>query len=173
MLNLKAALLALGLAISQVNAHFLLLSPTSAGFDDNKEDVNPCGGFVPNFDNSTDFFVDGDSIAVQSTHPVANWLFRATLDDAAAGNWTNLVPSILQNGVGDFCKTDVTVPASYAGQQGVIQIIQEATDGALYQVCPPILPLSRTILTFSVVCRSELQGRLCIVQAKQLRKRNY
>jgi len=124
------------LFISQSTAHFLLNYPPTIGFDDDLEGTPPCGGFTVNFstDNVTDFHVAGDSLAMSSIHPQATWLFRATLDITASGNWTNLREPIVQIGLGDFCEQDVTVPASWAGSKGVVQIVQDAPDGILYQV---------------------------------------
>lgn len=115
-------------------AHFILQYPAKLGFDDEKEGDGPCGGFDVSFDKATSWNVGGDAIALQSTHPVAQWLFRATLDKTAASGWVNLRPEITQNGLGNFCDPGVTVPENWAGQQGVIQVIQDAADGQLYQV---------------------------------------
>ena len=115
-------------------AHFLLNTPTTIGFDDDNEGISPCGGFNVSFDKVSDFHVDGDAVSVRSTHPQANWLFRATLDKTAAGNWTDLGPVINEGELGAFCEESVKVPAEWAGSQGVLQIVQNAVDGLLYQV---------------------------------------
>lgn len=94
----------------------------------------PCGGFTVDLSNTTNWFVGGDAVALTSTHPAAIWLIRATLDSTVTSNFTNLLPQISQATLGSFCETGLTVPSSWAGQKGVIQIIQEATDGFLYQV---------------------------------------
>ena len=66
---------------------------------------------------------------------MSTWLFRATLDQTATkGNWTSLLPTVSQTGLGDYCERDVVVPSSWAGQKGVIGIVQDAPDGILYQV---------------------------------------
>jgi hypothetical protein len=124
------------LAIYPCTAHFLLNYPPTIGFDDDAESQAPCGGFTVNFskDNVTDFHVGGSAIALQSIHPEATWLFRATLDLTATGNWTTLLPVIQQIGLGAFCEPAVKVPPSWAGQKGVIGVVQDAPDGVLYQV---------------------------------------
>ena len=124
------------LLISQSTAHFLLNRPPTIGFDDDLESTPPCGSFTVDFakDNVTDFHVGGDFIFVTSVHPMATWLFRATLDPTASGNWTDLLPAVVQTGIGDYCETDVKVPATWAGSKGVIGIVQDAPDGILYQV---------------------------------------
>jgi hypothetical protein len=118
------------------SSHFLLNYPPTIGFDDSLETTPPCGSFTVDFstDNVTDFYVGGNALAMTSIHPQATWLFRATLDQTASGNWTVLLPPIVQTGLGDYCEQDVTVPASFAGSKGVIQVVQDAPDGILYQV---------------------------------------
>ena len=122
------------LLTSTATAHFLLNYPNTIGFDDDKEGTAPCGGFDITFSNSSMFHVDGDVVALTSTHPQANWLFRATLDKTAMGNWTNLLPDVAETGLGAFCETDLKVPTEWAGQQGILQVVQAAADGNLYQV---------------------------------------
>ena len=120
----------------QSSQHFYLNYPPTIGFDDSLEGTPPCGSFTVDFstDNVTDFHVNGDSLALTSIHPQATWLFRATLDQTAGGNWTDLLPAIQQTGLGNFCERDVRVPASFAGQKGVVQVVQDAPDGILFQV---------------------------------------
>jgi len=131
--NLFIGLLAL--FISRCTCHFLLNYPATIGFDDDSEGMAPCGNFEVNFttNNVTEFHVGGDSISLTSFHPQGNWLFRATLDTTATGNWTNLLPVVGEVGLGDFCESNLTVPESWAGSKGVISIIQDAADGLLYQ----------------------------------------
>ncbi len=122
--------------VGQSTAHFLLNSPPTIGFDDSLEATPPCGSFTVDFskDNVTNFHVGGDFVAMTSIHPMATWLFRATLDQTASGNWTDLLPAVVQTGLGDYCETGITVPSTWAGSKGVIGIVQDAPDGILYQV---------------------------------------
>ncbi|RMZ79362.1 hypothetical protein DV738_g3304, partial [Chaetothyriales sp. CBS 135597] len=125
----------LGLALLQLSsAHFVLNYPPSLGFDDELEGNEPCGGQDITFaDNDTNVPVGGFSISVLSTHPQAQWLFRATLSQEAPFNWTNLLPVVEASGLGNFCPTGLTAPEEFEGQKGVIQVIQGAVDGNLYQ----------------------------------------
>jgi hypothetical protein len=124
------------LFVSQSASHFLLNLPPTIGFDDDLEATAPCGSFSVDFtkDNLTDFHVGGDAIGVTSVHPQDTWLFRATLDQNVTSGFTILRQAIQQTGLGKFCDPAVTVPASFAGQKGVIQVIADAPDGILYQV---------------------------------------
>ncbi|KUJ22026.1 uncharacterized protein LY89DRAFT_681363 [Mollisia scopiformis] len=128
-------LVLLFLAAQSTTAHFLLHYPSTIGFDDDAEVDAPCGSFTVDFstDNVTDFHVDNDVIAVESIHPQATWLFRATLDTTASSNWTSLVPAVLQTALGAYCETGINVPSSWAGSKGVIGVVQDAPDGILYQ----------------------------------------
>jgi len=136
MLGLNSLVLGLLLLVrlTSVSGHFLLLSPNPIGpFDEDTEGSAPCGGPAITFSNTTDFHVDGDAIALESTHPAANWLFRATLDKTGSGNWTDLLPVVAQSALGAFCEPAVKVPESFAGQSGLIQVIQNAVDGELFE----------------------------------------
>lgn len=118
-------------------AHFVLNYPVSLGFDDDKEGTGPCGGFaIPTTYNAsnTNVTVGGFATTSKTTHPQANWLFRVTTSTSEPYNWTNIVPVVQQYGLGDFCLGNLTLPNSYAGQRGIMQVIQQAADGNLYQV---------------------------------------
>lgn len=179
--------LLVALLINQSTQHFLLNYPATIGFDDSVEGTAPCGSFTVDFskDNVTDFHVGGDAIALMSVHPEATWLFRATLDQTASGNWTTLAPPVLQMGLGDFCEQNVKVPSSFTGSKGVIQVIQDAPDGILYQVRPRYLPFIRAFgLSFPlyqlanhappIVCCSEFRRRYhCASQSLYKRHRSH
>ena len=128
--NLLASLALMATA----TAHFNLNYPQTSGFDEDKEDGGPCGGFTPDFTKSTDFHVGGDAIALTLGHPQSNWLFRATLDVSGASGWSKIFPIVQQSGPGKFCEPAITVPASYVGKRGVIGVVANAPDGLLYQV---------------------------------------
>lgn len=115
-------------------AHFVLNYPPSLGFNEDDEGTAPCGGAEISFDNTTDITVGSFSVASRSTHPQANWLFRVTTSTEEPYNWTNILPVVSQSGLGDFCLPALSVPASFVGQQGIMQITQGAVDGNLYQV---------------------------------------
>jgi hypothetical protein len=125
---------ALGLA----HAHFVLNYPPTLGFDDTQETTAPCGGFPILINNltspSTNLTVGAFPIAVQSTHPSANWLFRATLSRAPPFNWTDLLPVVAEEGVGGFSVPDLSVPDAWVGNVGVVQIAQENAGEVAYQV---------------------------------------
>lgn len=120
---------------SLASAHFLLNYPPSVGFDEDTEGQSPCGGAKVVFGgNDVDVQVGGFPLQLRSTHPQAQWLFRGTLDQVAPYNWTNLLPVVNEIGLGDFCLPALEAPSAWAGKQGLIQVVQDAADGELYQV---------------------------------------
>ncbi|KAK5989686.1 hypothetical protein PT974_07941 [Cladobotryum mycophilum] len=128
--------LSLSALTTLASAHFLVNTPPSIGFDDNKEGTAPCGGFTPNLQDTgklVDFHVGGDAISVKLTHNQGNWLFRVTQDPKAASGWEQIFPIVMQSGLGDYCVPHVTVPDSYVGKKGIIGIVSNAPDGLLYQ----------------------------------------
>lgn len=50
-------------------------------------------------------------------------------NDTAAANWTNLIPSVQQTGLGAFCEPTITVPSTFAGSRGVINVVADGPDG--------------------------------------------
>lgn len=137
MASFKAVASAGFVLFSMVNAHFNLIAPPTIGFDEEKEDSGPCGGYTPDFSNKAaivDFHVGGEPVALKLGHPQANWLFRGTLDQTASGNWTELFPIVQQSGLGLFCEPAIPAPESWVGKQGVISVVANAVDGLLYQV---------------------------------------
>lgn len=116
-------------------AHFLLNYPATFDFDEDKEGTAPCGGIDINFTgNVANVTVGAFSVALTSTHPQANWLYRFTTSTSEPFNWTNILPVVRQSGVGNFCLPSLSVPNSLIGKQGVIQVEQDAVDGSQYQV---------------------------------------
>ena len=140
-------------------AHFLLYYPPTLGFNDDNEGIGPCGGFPVVF-NSSDVQVQagGFPIVLKSTHPEADWLFRATLSHSEPFNWTNLLPVVHETGLGDFCIPDFKVPAEFVGHSGLLQIMESAVDGVLYQVdgipeSDPVAELPKLTLLLSLIVR--------------------
>jgi hypothetical protein len=117
-------------------AHFILLWPPSAGFDDAKEATSPCGSFTPKINDSIpDIQVDRFAVSIKNVHPVGEWSFRGTTDTMAPYNFTEIVPLVNSTGIGDFCLDNMRVPSDWAGKSGIIQVVDNSPDGILYQVC--------------------------------------
>ncbi|KAH8176677.1 expression library immunization antigen 1 [Sarocladium implicatum] len=118
-------------------AHFRLLHPESAHFDDSSEDQAPCGGRIPSFPSNDDdlfqYHIGGEDIATELTHEASNWLIRVTTDQKASKGWEQVIPIYAQSGLGRFCQPKVALPSKYEGKTGIISVVSEATDGILYQ----------------------------------------
>jgi len=123
--------------VSSLQRRYSPTNTRSIGFDDNLEGTGPCGSFTVDFskDNISDFHVGGDTVFLTGTHPTTTFLYRATTDQTASGNWFNLLSGPIQVvGLGDNCQPLVPVPAGFAGSKGVVQIVADSPDGILYQV---------------------------------------
>lgn len=136
-------------------AHFIVLTPPPLGSNINNEDVSPCGGFAPSSaDNIIDFHVGGDAIGLTTLHAQSYFAYRGQLGaSASSSNWTVLLPTVEEYGLNQFCQPSVTVPATWAGSNGLLQVIQDSEDGVHYQVwtsMPPVYSHARRELTFSV-----------------------
>lgn len=131
-------LFALAALCGITSAHFEVVYPKSIGFDGNKEDNAPCGGFTPDLTKDlVDFHVGGQAVALRLTHQQGNWLFRATTDEKVSNDgkgWEQVYPIVQQSGLGGFCLPQLTLPEKYVGKKGVFSIVSNAGDGLLYQV---------------------------------------
>ncbi|OAL31901.1 hypothetical protein AYO22_00771 [Fonsecaea multimorphosa] len=117
-------------------SHFIILTPPPLGNNINNEDQSPCGGFSPSSsDNITDFHVGGDAIGLTTLHAQAYFAYRGLLGTSLSNpNWTVLIPTVEEFGLNSFCQPALTVPPSWAGSTGLLQVIQDAEDGVHYQV---------------------------------------
>ncbi|TKW55359.1 hypothetical protein CTA1_4107 [Colletotrichum tanaceti] len=118
---------------SLATAHFSLSVPKPLGDSDSSQGISPCGGYTPSSSSAAvDFHVDGDAVGVENGHPQTNWLFRATLDQTAAGGWAQVFPVVMQSGVGSFCEPHIAVPSNFSGQKGIVSVVAHSPDGLLY-----------------------------------------
>jgi len=132
-------LLAILALTGATSAHFTLDYPNSTNpkADLTNENIPPCGGFNPNFDGLvSNFSVSGDWVQVNTHHPEAVFRFRvATIDNTT---WIDLNSAISEVGLGTFCIQAGPAPANFAGKTGVLQVIGNGADGALFEVSAPI-----------------------------------
>ncbi|ORX98870.1 hypothetical protein BCR34DRAFT_668595 [Clohesyomyces aquaticus] len=126
-------LCALSVLLHHTNAHFVLQLPPSLGFNDVKEGDGPCGSFdIGNRNKVTEWPVAGYPISLLTTHTRAKFTYRTALANST-DRLVDLIPQMNQMGVGDFCLPAVPGKEEWVGLDAVIQIIQEAVDGSLYQ----------------------------------------
>lgn len=119
------------------SGHFVLQIPTSLGYDDVNEATAPCDTFDPTNRSGTitSWTVAGYPVSVISTHSAVTWEFRVAKVSSPTV-WTSLTPILTQTGTGHFCEPQIPGlnSASWLGVPAVLQVIQHAPDGALYQV---------------------------------------
>jgi len=117
------------------SAHFTLDYPnsTNSKADLSNENIPPCGGFNPNFDGLvSNFSVYGDWVQVDTHHPEAVFRFRvATVDNTT---WIDLNAAVSEVGLGTFCLQTGAAPSNFTGKMGVLQVIGNGHDGALFEV---------------------------------------
>lgn len=114
--------------------HFILQNPKSHGFVDVLEGVSPCGSFeITDRETVTPWFIAGSVVDIVTTHDQATWSYKAALLNDTS-TWIDLQPGIRQQGMGDFCLPAVPGPEHWIDLDGVVQVIQHADDGDMYQV---------------------------------------
>jgi hypothetical protein len=126
----------LGLAtVGLASAHFQVHYPPS-GFNEDSENTGPCGGVTPVVDDSSpEVSVDQFPLNVYTSHATGSFSLFATQDTQEPYTWTELTPAVVNTtSPGDFCLTHISVPADWAGSQGIIQVIDTGVHGQLFQV---------------------------------------
>ncbi|KAG0057107.1 TEL2-interacting protein 1 [Gryganskiella cystojenkinii] len=129
------------LALTAVQAHFILDYPVSRGFDDDAEPTAPCGGFNAVPTNRSMFPLTGAFADIESFHPSSTVTVKLVLgnnptdqDFTAA---TDLAPMFNLNHPGHACLTLSNLTASIAtavsGANATLQLIYNGGDGNLYQ----------------------------------------
>lgn len=140
------------------SAHFQILYPPQGyEFSEEEQTTGPCGGPIPEVNGETvDVQVDQFAISVRSGHPKGAWSFSYTNSTSEPLNFTEISTLEVQ-GVGDFCLTSFSVPSELAGSSGIVQVVNNAEDGMLYQVEQPSRQDSLISLTRDKVLPSELR----------------
>ncbi|KAH7113800.1 hypothetical protein B0J11DRAFT_445783 [Dendryphion nanum] len=135
-------------------AHFILQTPPSIGFEDTKEGEAPCGGFdVKNRDKVTEWPINGYPVHLRSTHGRSTFTYKAALVNNT-NEFVKLLPDVAQEGLGDFCLTAVPGRREWVGLEAVVQIAQEAVDGKLYQ-CAAVKFTDGSAFTPEASCRNQ------------------
>jgi len=120
-------------------AHFKLEYPPARGFDEQKLPNFPCAGF-PVSANRTDWPISGGKISLNMGHDqtLVQVLLGIGNDVGDAFNYV-LLPTIQEQGLGDFCITDLQLPKGLNVTDGTNATIQVVTNGdpsgGLYNVC--------------------------------------
>lgn len=141
---MKLSTLAVSFLTSLSSAHFTLDSPPARGFDDDALGTFPCGGQNSVANKRTPFPLSGGSIQLTMGHDRSAVQVLIALGNEATGAFnTVLVPTTQEEGIGQFCLSDVQIPESLGVQDGDNATIQVVTNGdptgGLYNVSNPVL----------------------------------
>jgi len=110
-------------------AHFKLNYPPARGFDEDKAPSFPCSGFSVSA-NRTDWPISAGKIALNMGHDqsLVQVLLGIGNDVGEAFNYI-LLPTIQEQGLGDFCITDLQLPKGLNVTDGTNATIQVVTNG--------------------------------------------
>ena len=111
-------------------AHFHLDSPTARGFDEDALVQFPCGGQNTPSPNRTLWPLAGGPIQLTMEHDEAAVQVLLGLGNDVGSNFNiTLVPTIQEQGIGEFCLGDVQVPTGIHVSDGMNATIQVVTNG--------------------------------------------
>ncbi|EPS37487.1 hypothetical protein H072_8801 [Dactylellina haptotyla CBS 200.50] len=132
---LRITLLALS-SMQYASAHFFLKIPTYIGYTDTTESTAPCGGYTSTDRSAgvTNWTVNGFPVGITSTHQYVYYEFKAALLSAPTV-WVSLTPTVhlTSGGYPYFCEPSIPGVAAWVGEDAILQVIQHASDGTLYQ----------------------------------------
>ena len=132
-------------------AHFTLDSPTSRNSDEDTMAQFPCGGQNTPLTNRTQWSLTGGPIQLNMEHDEAAVQVLLGMGNDPGVNFNiTLLPTIQEQGIGQFCLGDVLVPEGVAteGMNATIQVVTNGDpNGGLYNVS---LPSSTLLQSFRV-----------------------
>ena len=135
---MKLILLTLSLLSSIVSAHFSLDFPPAREADEEQQGTFPCSGSTAP-GSRTAWPLDGGSIQMTLGHSRSAVQVLLALGNDPGSNFNVvLVPTIQEEGLGEFCFSGVRVPEDLGVRDGDNATIQVVTDshvtGGLYNV---------------------------------------
>ncbi|KAL8859824.1 MAG: hypothetical protein Q9178_003657 [Gyalolechia marmorata] len=133
---MKLVLLTLSLLSSIVSAHFSLDFPPPREADEEQQGTFPCSGSTSP-GSRTAWPLDGGSIQITNGHSRSAVQVLLALGNDPGSNFNVvLVPTIQQEGLGEFCFSGVRVPEDLGvrdGDNATIQVVTDShTTGGLY-----------------------------------------
>jgi nascent polypeptide-associated complex subunit beta len=122
------------------SAHFLLTWPPARGFDDDKAVNFPCGGFDSVSSNRTEWPISGGPVQLDMHHTQTNVEVLLAIGNDPGNNYNIVLrPTMAQEGLGNFCVGDLSIPSGLnisSGTNATIQVVSNGDpSGGLYQVC--------------------------------------
>ncbi|KAL8669143.1 MAG: hypothetical protein Q9168_006256 [Polycauliona sp. 1 TL-2023] len=122
---MKFILLTLSLLCSIISAHFTLEFPPGRDADEEQEATFPCGGGTAVSSTRTAWPLDGGSIQLKMGHVTsAVQVLVALGSDPGKSFNTILVPTLQEEGLGEFCLSGVKIPGNLKAKDGDNATIQ-------------------------------------------------
>jgi hypothetical protein len=113
------------------SAHFLMVYPTSRGFDDAKIATFPCGGFDTVSKNRTLFPLSGGEISLEMADTSSNIEVLIGLGNNVGNGFNQVIrQTFAQTGEGNFCMTGFSLPTNLNGMNATIQVVTSSDDSA-------------------------------------------
>lgn len=124
-------LLSIGLSLATLaSAHYDLNYPVPRGVDYKKMGEFPCGGLNTPSPNRTEWPLTGGPVELRMGHDHALVQVLLGLGDDVGSNFNIvLVPTVQQEGTGEFCMASVQVPADLGVTDGTNATLQVVTNG--------------------------------------------
>ncbi|KAF2178688.1 hypothetical protein K469DRAFT_642196 [Zopfia rhizophila CBS 207.26] len=119
-------------------AHFVLTWPPNRGFRDDDAVKFPCGGFDSVSSTRTPWPLNGGPIQLDMHHTQTRIELLLAIGSEPGSNFNVVLrPTVAQEGLGDFCLGQVSVPSGLNisdGTPATIQVVSNGDpDGGLYQ----------------------------------------
>ena len=121
------------------SAHFSVIYPSPREANEDLQNEFPCGGTNSPSATRTQWSLTGGPIQLDLGHDRSLVQVLLGLGNDVGENFNiTLLPTVQQEGPGDFCLGNVVVPASLGlreGQNGTLQIVTDShPNGGLYNV---------------------------------------
>ncbi|KAI9670923.1 MAG: hypothetical protein M1817_003808 [Caeruleum heppii] len=126
-----------------VSAHYSLNYPPMRSQEEETQGEFPCGGHNTPSETRTEWPIAGGAIAIKSSHDQNAIQVLLGLGNDPAPNFNiTLLPTIQEQGPGDFCMPMVMVPSDLGitdGQNATIQVVADREAGGGLYTCTDIV----------------------------------
>jgi hypothetical protein len=123
-------LLAFSATFLPVSAHFNIIYPAARGFDEDKIATGPCGSFDVPSSNRTSVSTTSLVVDLKMGHDENAVQVLLALGDDPGNNFNiTLVHTFRQEGLGEFCLPDISLPSDIGIKEGTNATLQVVTNG--------------------------------------------
>ncbi len=162
---LQTLLIAFSAVLLPVSAHFNLNYPAVRGFNEENLGNGPCGGFDAPASNRTSVSTKSMALDLKMGHDQNAVQVLLGMGDNPGNNFNiTLVRTFRQEGLGEFCLRDITLPSDLRIKDGMNATLQVVTSGdpkgGLYNVRPARLPFCYSVLISPLLSAQTSPSRL-------------